>query len=601
MQYSSQLGDRMNSLVKAKLELLPEDPGCYLMKDKDSIVIYVGKAKNLKNRVRSYFTGTHNLKTTRLVSEIRDFEIIITDSEVEALLLEINLIKKYNPKYNILLKDDKTYPYIQITDEEHPRLIITRNVKENKGEFFGPYPNVSAAREVKNMLDKMFPLRKCHPMQKNFCLYYHIKQCLGPCGKEVDPSVYEEHKAQIRRILKGNTHEVIKELRERMMDYADNLQFEKAQEMKELIEYLNKTVERQKIDFTDMVDRDIFGYYAKNGYLSIQVFYMRSGKFMERDTFITEHVAEPEEELKQFIIQFYESPNNIKPKEILIPNIPDVEPLATYLNTTVLTPKRGDKKKLVDLASENAKLTLENRLLLMLRNEKKTLGAMEELAEYLGMESIRRIEAFDNSHISGSEAIGAMVVYVDGKPSKQDYRKFKIKFANEADDYDYMREVLYRRYLRVLRDDLPRPDLIVIDGGKGQVNVCKEVLASLNLSIRVIGLVKNEKHKTSEVLDGDTMSYLKIKKRSQAFRLLVAIQEEVHRFAITYHRQLRRKKVTKSFLDDIKGVGPKRKQKLLRHFGSIKRIKEATIDELMEVGIPYDVCVNIRDKVTNSN
>lgn len=590
----------MNSLIKAKLELIPEEPGCYLMKDQDGVVIYVGKAKVLRNRVRSYFTGSHNLKTTRLVSEIRDIEYIVTDNEMEAFILELNLIKQYNPKYNILLKDDKTYPYIQITDEEHPRLIITRNVKENKGEFFGPYPNVSAAREVKQLLDKMFPLRKCHPLQKKFCLYYHIGQCLGPCEKDIDPKVYEEHIAQIRRILKGNAYEVMKELKERMIEYADNLQFEKAQEMKELIVYLKKTVEQQKIDFTDLIDRDVFGYYAKNGYLSIQVFYMRSGKLIERDTFVTEHFAEPEEELKNFILQFYESPNNMKPQEILLPNIPDIELLGQYLDTAVHIPKRGIKKKLVEMANENAKLVLENRLLLMLRNEEKTKGALDELARYLGLPSISRIEAFDNSHISGSEAIGAMVVYVDGKPSKKDYRKFKIKFAKEADDYDYMREVLYRRYFRVLKENLSRPDLIIIDGGKGQVNVCKDVLASLNLSIRVVGLVKDERHKTAEVLDGESMTYLPINKSSSAFRLLMAIQEEVHRYAIAFHRQLRRKKITQSFLDDIKGIGPKRKKQLLQHFGSIKRIKEATLEELREAGIPYDVCLNIRDKVTNS-
>ncbi len=590
----------MNEYIMNKLNLTPLEPGCYMMKDKDNKVIYVGKAKKLRNRLRSYFTGSHNAKTTKLVSEIVDFEYIITSSEIEAFILELNLIKQYDPKYNIMLKDDKTYPYLQITDELHPRLIITRNVKENKGEYFGPYPNVSAARETKNLLDKMFPLRKCHPIESRFCLYYHIGQCLGPCGKEIDPSIYESHKDQIRRILKGKASEVIEELTVRMMEHADNLQFEKAKEYKELIDYLKKTIEKQKIVMNDMIDRDIFGYSYKNGYLSIQVFYVRNGKLIERDAFISPYYDDVHEECLRFIIEFYQNNNNLKPKEIFVPEDIDSELLEEYLNVKVIVPKIGEKHKLVELANQNAYITLENKLKLLLQNEEKTIGALNYLSQLLQVE-ISRIEAFDNSHISGEEAISAMVCYIDGKPSKKDYRKYKIKYSQNGDDYAFMREVIYRRYFRVLKDDLDRPDLIIIDGGKGQVNACKEVLNDLNLNIKVIGLIKDDKHKTSDLLDGDTLEIIPVDKHSKAFQLLMNIQEEVHRFAITFHRSLRNKKVTKSFLDDIEGIGPKRKKLLLNHFGSIKRIKEATVEELLELGIPKNIIENITNNKKNNN
>lgn len=583
----------MNEQISTKLNLVPFEPGCYLMKDKDNIVIYVGKAKKLRNRLRSYFTGTHDTKTTRLVSEIADFEFIITSSEIEALILEINLIKQYNPKYNIMLKDDKSYPYIQLTKELHPRLIITRNIKENKGDYFGPYPNVIAARETKNLLDKLYPLRKCHPLEKKLCLYYHIKQCLGPCEKTYDLSIYEEYRTEISRILKGNTSEVIEELTNKMMGYADNLQFEKANEYKEMIEYLKRTTEKQKIVMNDLVDRDIFGYYYKNGYLSIQVFYVRSGKLIERDTFVTAIYGEVIDELTHFIINFYQNGNNIKPQEIFIPDSLDAKLLEEYLKIKVIVPKIGDKHKLVELATQNALVTLENKIKLLLQSEEKTLGALEDLSKLLNLDKITRIEAFDNSHISGEEAISAMVCYIDGKPSKKDYRKYKIKYFANGDDYAYMREVIYRRYFRVLKDDLPKPDLIIIDGGKGQVKECKEVLNSFNLPIKVVGLIKDDKHKTSSLLDGDTYNIVPLDKHSKTFQLLMNIQEEVHRFAITFHRSLRNKKITKSFLDEIKGIGPARKKLLINHFGSIKKIKEAKEEELLELGIPKNIIQSI--------
>lgn len=583
----------MNEQIMNKLNLVPFEPGCYLMKDKNNTVIYVGKAKKLRNRLRTYFTGSHNDKTTKLVSEIVDFEYILTSSEIEALILEINLIKQYDPKYNIMLKDDKTYPYIQLTKEKHPRLIITRNIKENKGDYFGPYPNVTAAKETKNLLDKLYPLRKCHPLAKKLCIYYHIKQCLGPCEKKYDLFIYSEYRSEISKILKGNANDVIEELTIKMMEYAENLQFEKAKEYKDLIDYLNKTVEKQKIVMKDFIDRDIFGYSYKNGYLSIQVFYVRSGKIIERDAFITPYYDDPHEECLRFIIAFYKNGNNIKPKEIFIPDTIDEVLLEEYLKVKIYVPKKGDKHKLVQLASQNALVTLENKLKLLLQNEEKTIGALKNLSQILNLDAISRIEAFDNSHISGTEAISAMVCYIDGKPSKKDYRKYKIKYTQTGDDYGYMREVIYRRYFRVLKDDLPKPDLIIIDGGKGQVNICKEVLDALNFPIKVIGLIKDDKHKTSELLDGDTFEIISLNKHTKTFQLLMNIQEEVHRFAITFHRSLRSKKMTKSFLDDIEGIGPKRKKLLLNHFGSIKKIKEATKDELIEIGIPKNIVENI--------
>ncbi len=563
------------------------------MKDTNGLVIYVGKAKRLRNRLRSYFTGSHNSKTTKLVNEIEDFEYIITSSEIEALILELNLIKQYDPKYNIMLKDDKTYPYIQLTKEKHPRLIITRNIKENKGDYFGPYPNVGAARETKNLLDKLYPFRKCHPLEKKLCLYYHIKQCLGPCEKDYDFSIYETYRSEIIKILKGNAIELIQEMTEKMHSYADNLQFEKAKEYKELIDYLQKTIEKQKIVANDFVDRDIFGYYYKNGYLSIQVFYVRGGKIIERDAFITPYYDEAHEECLHFIIDFYNNGNNIKPKEIYISDILDIGLLEQYLKVKITVPKKGEKHKLVELANQNAQITLENKFKLLMLNEEKTTGSLNNLAKLLKVPSISRIEAFDNSHISGTEAISAMVCYIDGKPSKKDYRKYKIKYSDNGDDYAYMREVIYRRYFRVLKDDLPRPDLIVIDGGKGQVNIAKDVLNDLNLQIKVVGLIKDDKHKTSDLLDGDTLEIIHLDKHSKTFQLLMNIQEEVHRFAITFHRNLRSSKLTKSFLDDIDGIGPRRKKKLLNHFGSIKKIKEASKQELIDIGMPKNIVENI--------
>ncbi|MDF2700519.1 MAG: Excinuclease subunit [Haloplasmataceae bacterium] len=583
----------MNELIMKKLNLVPFEPGCYFMKDLNNTVIYVGKAKRLRNRLRSYFTGSHNVKTTKLVSEIVDFEFIVTSSEIEALILELNLIKKYDPKFNIMLKDDKTYPYLQLTKETHPRLIITRNINENKGDYFGPYPNVQAAKETKYLLDKLYPLRKCHPLESKICLYYHIKQCLGPCEKKYDLSIYEEYRSEIIKILKGNAGDIIEELTVKMHGYAENLQFEKAKEYKDMIDYLQKTIEKQKIIMNDFLDRDIFGYFYKNGYLSIQVFYVRSGKLIERNAFTTPYYGDPEEELVRFIVQFYANGNNIKPKEIYVPHTIDDKLLAEYLQIKVITPKKGEKLKLVELANQNAQITLENKFILLMQNEEKTLGALDELSKLIGIPSISRIEAFDNSHISGNEAIGAMVCYIDGKPSKKDYRKYKIKYSSGNDDYASMREVIYRRYFRVLKDDLARPDLIVIDGGKGQVNVCKAVLNDLNLDIKVIGLIKDDKHKTSELLDGETLEIIPITRFSRAFQLLMNIQEEVHRFAITFHRELRSNKLTKSFLDEIEGIGPTRKKLLLNHFGSVKKIKEATLEELTDVGIPTNIAKNI--------
>lgn len=586
----------MNEYIMNKLNLVPFSPGCYLMKDKEKNIIYVGKAKKLRNRLRSYFTGSHNMKTTKLVSEIVDFDFIVTSSELEALILELNLIKQYDPKFNVMLKDDKTYPYLQFTKEVHPRLIITRKLDDKKGDYFGPYPNVQAAKETKYLLDKLYPLRKCHPLEKKVCLYYHIKQCLGPCEKEIDLSIYQQYRNEIIKILKGKTNEIIEELEIKMHEYAENLQFEKANEYKALIKHIQKTTQKQKIISNDFIDRDIFGYYFNNGYLSVQVFYIRSGKLIERDAFITPYYDEPHEDCLDFIIHFYNNDNNLKPKEVLIPESIDGNLLEEYLDTKVFIPKKGDKFKLVELACKNAKITLENKFNLMLKNEEKTIGALNELCKIINIDKISRIEAFDNSHISGTEAISAMVCYIDGKPSKKNYRKYKIKYTNKADDYQYMREVIYRRYFRVLKDGLEPPDLIIVDGGKGHVNVAKTLLNDLNMNIKVIGLIKDDKHRTSEILDGDNFTSIKINKHSKAFQLLMNIQEEVHRFAITYHRNLRNSKLTKSYLDDIEGIGPKRKKLLLKYFGSIKKIKQASVEQLMDAGLPINIAHNIIDK-----
>lgn len=582
-------------LLKDKLAVLPDQPGCYLMKNKHGEVIYVGKAKVLKNRVRSYFTGSHDMKTQRLVSEIADFEYIVTSSDLEALLLELNLIKKYNPKYNVMLKDDKSYPYIKITAEKHPRLIITRKLTKDKGKYFGPYPNASAAQDTKKLLDRIFPLRKCRTLPKSVCLYYHIGQCLAPCVNDVPEEETKKMIDGITRFLNGGYEDVKVALQEKMQQAAEQLNFEKAKEYRDQILHIEKVMEKQKIFLNNQVDCDIFGFAYDKGWMCVQVFFIRQGKVIERDVSLFPFYNDPEEDFLTFIASFYLQKHHPIPKEIYIPQSLDIDLITELLKEAkVFQPRSGKKKELIELANKNAKLALTEKFALIERDEERTIKAVERLGEILNIDTPYRIEAFDNSNIQGVDPVSAMVVFTDGKPDKKEYRKYKIRTVEGPDDYASMREVIRRRYTRALREQSRLPDLILVDGGKGQLSAAQDVLENeLGLSIPIAGLVKDENHRSSHLIMGDPPEVVPMKRNSQEFYLLQRIQDEVHRFAITFHRNVRGKTMLKSSLDNIPGVGPKRKKQLLTHFGSIKKIKEASAEELMEAGMPKNIAENI--------
>ena len=588
----------MNEIIKNKLMLLPGQPGCYLMKDRQGTIIYVGKAKVLKNRVRSYFTGSHDGKTLRLVNEIEDFEYIVTSSNVEALILELNLIKKHDPKYNVMLKDDKSYPFIKLTNERHPRLITTRKVKKDKAKYFGPYPNVHAANETKKLLDRLYPLRKCTTLPDRVCLYYHLGQCLAPCVNEVSEQEYKKMTDEIARFLNGGYKEIKKDLSEKMLAASEELDFEKAKELRDKIAHIDATMEKQKIVTTDFTDRDVFGYAVDKGWMCVQVFFIRQGKLIERDVSMFPIYNESEDEILTFLGQFYTKANHFKPREILIPQSVNEEIAEKILDTKVLKPQRGQKKDLVELACKNAKIALKEKFSLIDRDEERTIKAVENLGSKLGIYTPHRIEAFDNSNIQGTDPVSAMVVFIDGKAEKREYRKYKIKSVQGPDDYESMREVVRRRYSRVLKENLPLPDLIIIDGGKGHVESVRDVLENeLGLDIPISGLVKDEKHKTSQLLYGNPLEIIPLGRNSQEFYLLQRIQDEVHRFAITFHRQQRGKNAFQSLLDEIPGIGEKRRKLLLKTFGSVKKMKEADAEEFKKLGLPANVAEELKKRL----
>lgn len=580
----------MNNLIKSKLELLPTSPGCYIHKDKNGTIIYVGKAKNLRNRVRSYFRGSHDTKTEALVSEIVDFEFIVTESNIEALLLEINLIKENKPKYNIMLKDDKSYPFIKITNERYPRLIITRQVKKDGGLYFGPYPDVGAANEIKRLLDRIFPFRKCTNPPSKVCFYYHIGQCMAHTVCRKDEAYFKAMSQEVSDFLKGQDDKIIDDLKEKMAVAAQSMEFERAAEYRDLIQAIGTLRTKQRVMAKDLQNRDVFGYYVDKGWMCVQVFFVRQGKLIERDVNLFPYYNDPDEDFLTYVGQFYQEKSHLIPNEILIPQDIDEEAIKALVDTKVLKPQRGEKKQLVNLAIKNARVSLEQKFNLLEKSVEKTQGAIENLGRLLQIPTPVRIESFDNSNIMGTSPVSAMVVFVNGKPSKKDYRKYKIKTVVGPDDYASMREVIRRRYGRVQRDGLTPPDLIVIDGGQGQVNIAKQVIQEeLGLDIPIAGLQKNDKHQTHELLFGDPLEVVELSRNSQEFFLLQRIQDEVHRFAITFHRQLRSKNSFSSQLDGIEGLGPKRKQNLMKYFKSLTKIKEASVDEIVAVGIPRAV------------
>ena len=591
------MGDNMDK-IKNKLGLLPNSPGCYLMKNKDNVIIYVGKAKNLKKRVSSYFNRTHTGKTAKLVSEIVDFEYIVVESETESLILEINLIKKYDPKYNILLRDDKSYPYIELTNDTSPRLSIVRHLgkKKNKDRLFGPYPNVTAAREVVNLLNRIYPLRKCRTYPKKPCLYYHINECLGYCCYKIEEEKIKQLEHEITEFLKGNYESVEKKLLNEMNDYSNSLEYEKAKEIKELLDYIKITLTKQKIE-VDNIDRDVIGYFEFKGYLSIQIFIIRNGRIQGRISRIIEIVDTIEDELTRFIATFYEEV--LVPKEIIVPSIVDENILETYLNTKIIKPQKGIKNKLINMANENAEIKIKNDYELLKKDEEKTFLSNEELKKTLNIDKLDRIEIFDNAHLFGTYNVSGMVVFKSGKPAKNEYRKYKIS-VDKNDDYSTMKEVIYRRYFRVIKDNLEKPDLIIVDGGVGQINIALNVLDILNLNIPVVGLKKDNKHTTEALVASNPIREIKIDKKSNLFYYLERMQDEVHNFTISYHKKIRSKGAISSVLDNIGGIGLKRKEKLLKKYKTISKIKEASIEELDEI-LPHQVSIKLKEYLNDIN
>ncbi|MBN2920735.1 MAG: excinuclease ABC subunit UvrC [Lactobacillus sp.] len=587
--------------IENKLKLLPDLPGCYMMKDINSRIIYVGKAKNLKNRVRSYFKSSHEGKTAKLVSEIRDFETIITSTDKEAFLLEITLIQKHKPYYNIKLKRGTGYPYIKITHEKDPQLKIVSQVKKDGGYYFGPYPNVYAATETLQLLQKVYPLRRCNGYQKRPCLYYHMGQCLGACFKEVPQSEYEKQIKKIKSFLNGNVSKIKKELEQKMKTTSENLEFERAAEIRDQIHYVEMTVEKQKIISNDNTPRDLFAFYMNKGWLSLQIFSIRQARLMKREKRLFPCIDTPEAELESFILQFYNQKNRILPKEILIPSGMDKETLSEILGIPVKTPQRGQKRDLLEMAQKNAKLVLEEKFRLLELDERKTTGAMNEITDALGLPNGHRIEAFDHSHLQGEDLVSAMVCFIDGRPEKTEYRKYKLKNVDHADEAASTREVIYRRYSRLLKEKANLPDLILMDGASIQINAAVDVLHNqLGIDIPVAGMVKNDRHKTADLMT-ENDEKIGLDPKSEGFYLLQRIQDEVHRFAITFHRQVRSKNSLASRLERIQGVGPKTRIKLLRNYGSLKNISAASVEDLESLGISKKVAQTIKLSLKNQS
>lgn len=576
---------------KEKLALVPTKPGSYQMKNKDGIVIYVGKAKNLKNRLKSYFTGTVTGKTRMLVEDIDDFEYIVTSSELESLILEITLIKKFDPKYNILLKDDKTYPYIELTNEKYPRLKVVRNTKhkKTKDHLYGPYPNVSAARKTVNMINRIYPLRKCDKLKKELCLYYHIHECLGYCVKNINEEEISNMKKEIISFLKGDSKEIEAKIKKEMSKASESLNYERALELKNMLDDINITLRKQKIDLNKNYNFDLVNYYRDENYLSIEIFFIRDGLLFGRHNEIVQTMLDPVEEVMEYLIKFYDK-TGMLPKELYVPEKLDKNLLSEYLDIKVHTPQRGKLKNLLDLAKENAKEQLDLQEETLKKDDNLRNEAITELKNLLHLDSVSRMESFDNSHLFGTFYVGGMVVFKDFLPQKSEYRKYKISTAVK-DDLNAMKEVLYRRYYKVLMENLEKPDLIVMDGGKLQISVAKEIIDSLGLNIPIIGLVKDKTHKTSYIMN-DHYEIINVSKDSNLFLFLTRIQEEVHRYAITYHRNIKSKGMLSSVLDVVPGIGEVRRKELLKKFGSLKKLKEASIEELSEV-VSKDVAENL--------
>lgn len=578
---------------KDKLALVPHKPGSYQMKDKNGNIIYVGKAKDLNKRLSSYFNRIHTGKTAKMVSLIEDFQYIVASSELEAFIIEINLIKEFNPKYNIMLTDDKSYPYIEYISEPYPKLKVSRylNIRKKDGKkLFGPYPNAFAARKIVNLLNRLYPLKKCDGNPKEVCLYYHIGECLGYCSKVIDQEKVKDMENEILSFLRGNDEILRSRIMDKISKYSEALNFEMALDLKKELEYIDIVLDKQKVELHDFVNRDVVAYYVDNGYLSIEILFIRNGKLLNHKNDIFPITLDIEDEVEYYIAKFY-SRNEI-PKEILIPDTLNPTNIESVVATNIVIPQKGVKKDLIKMAYDNAKLNLNNKFEELQKDEIRTGKANEELAQILGMDSIYRIDVFDNSNLFGSFAVSGMVVFIDGKPAKNEYRKYKVS-VDVNDDYNTMKEILYRRYQRAMVDKTDLPDLIIVDGGENQIRAAKEVLDMLKLNIMVVGLKKNDKHRTNDLISSD-LSVINIDRMSNVFHYLTRMQDEVHRFTINYHRTLRSKGSISSVLDDIEGIGPARKKQLIKKFGSVTKMKDATITELEEI-LPTKVAEELKE------
>lgn len=579
--------------IKDKLKLVPNLPGSYQMKDKSGTIIYVGKAKNLHKRVSSYFNREHTGKTAKLVSEIDDFEYIVTSSEVEAFVLEINLIKLHDPKYNILLKDDKTYPYIEYISKPYPKLKIVRYTnlrKKDKKTIFGPYPNAYAARRIVNLLNRLYPLKKCDGMPKQVCLYYHINECLGYCVKKIDQGQLKNMEDDILSFLRGNDSILTNKLKSKIMEYSSNLNYEKALELKKELDYINIIMDKQKVELHDFVNRDIIAYYFDKGYISVQIFFLRNGKLIGHHNDIFPIISEEIDEVEYYIVNFYQK--HEIPNEIIIPSNLNKDILEELLKTKVSFVQKGTKKKILDMAKTNAKIAFNNKFETLKQQEMKTSGANESLRKILNLVKLDRIDSFDNSNLFGSFSVSGMVVFKDGKPAKKEYRKYKVS-VDKNDDYHTMQEVIYRRYYKALLNKTELPDLIIVDGGINQINACIDVLNSLKLDIRVCGLKKNDKHRTNELIDSLNYQVIPLDATSDVFHYLTRIQDEVHRYTITYHKTIRSKGSISSILDNVEGIGTVRKKELIKKFGSVIKMKNASLEELEDI-LPSNIAINLQ-------
>lgn len=578
---------------KDKLALVPHKPGSYQMKDKNGNIIYVGKAKDLNKRLSSYFNRIHTGKTAKMVSLIEDFQYIVASSELEAFIIEINLIKEFNPKYNIMLTDDKSYPYIEYISSSYPMLKVSRYLnikkKDNK-KLFGPYPNAYAARRIVNLLNRLYPLKKCEGKPKEVCLYYHIGECLGYCSKLVDTNKVQEMENEILSFLRGNDQILKDKIMNKINKYSEDLNYEMALDLKKELEYIDIVLDKQKVELHDFVNRDVISYYVDNGYLSIEILFIRNGKLLNHKNDIFPISVDVEDEVEYYIAKFYS--RNEVPKEILIPDTLSVDNISSVVDTNIVIPQKGVKKDLIKMAFDNAKLNLKNKFEEIQKDDLRTSKSNEELANILGMDSIYRIDVFDNSNLFGSFAVSGMVVFIDGKPAKNEYRKYKVSL-DVNDDYNTMKEILYRRYQRALVDRTTLPDLIIVDGGENQIRAALDILNLLHLNIKVVGLKKNDKHRTNDLIDSD-LNVINIDRMSNVFHYLTRMQDEVHRFTINYHRTLRSKGSISSLLDDIEGIGVVRKRQLIKEFGSVSKMREASVEDIAKI-VPLNVATELKN------